>query len=405
MRDFYVFTDTDKRAAMHGETINLLFITSYANLGGGETILIDIIEHLALRDPRYRMHLIVPQEGQMAERFRRHGWQVAVEHWRGVSVYFVPALWGRFPIVDRLAALMKAWQIDVVHTEYHSLAFAQAAAQRAGIGVAWTCWGWWFHPRRWQRDFFRKVDVTFIATTQIEQGFLGDPPFVPRDRITRLPIGVDSDRFRPGLDGSSVRADAGLDADAPLVVMIARFQDVKGHDVFQAMARRVARVLPAVRFVVAGENIDMGAVGDAYKAAILETARTDPLLRDRLVYLGFRSDPECVIAAADVVVCASKFETYGMVNIEAMASQTPVVSTNAGGPAESVVDGVTGFLVNVGDDATMAERVLQLLSDPDLRARMGAAGRMRVLARYAIPVMVDTFEQALLPLIERRVLR
>ena len=78
---------------------------------------------------------------------------------------------------------------------------------------------------------------------------------MPPDRVQVLPPGVDTERFRPGLDGSPVRADAGVAPDAPLVALIARFQDVKGHDVFQAMARQVAQAMPEARFIVAGENM------------------------------------------------------------------------------------------------------------------------------------------------------
>src|SRR5690606_32608839 len=121
-----------------------------------------------------------------------------------------------------------------------------------------------------------------------------------------------------------------------------------------------------------------------YKQAILQAAKANALLRKRLVYLGFRADVERVIAAADVVVCASHFEGYGVVNIEAMACGKPVVSTNRGGPAETVADGETGYLVPPGDAVALASRVIDLLHDTDLRAQMGAAGRQRVLAQFSM---------------------
>ncbi len=162
------------------------------------------------------------------------------------------------------------------------------------------------------------------------------------------------------------------------MALIARFQDVKGHDVFQAMARRVAQAIPQARFIVAGENVHGSPADDAYKARILAAHQADPLLRERLVYLGFRPDAERVMAAADVVVCSSQFESYGMVNVEAMASGKPVVSTRRGGPSETVADGETGYLVDAGDADALAQHVIALLRDPDLRRRMGAAGRARV---------------------------
>src|SRR5690606_18210714 len=121
----------------------------------------------------------------------------------------------------------------------------------------------------------------------------------------------------------------------------------------------------------------------------------DPLLRERLVYLGFRPDAERIIAAADVIVCSSRFESYGMVNVEAMASAKPVVSTRRGGPSETVVDGETGFLVDAGDASALADHVVALLNDPALRARLGAAGRARVEAHFSAAAMADQFATAL----------
>ncbi|MCA9909120.1 MAG: glycosyltransferase family 4 protein, partial [Anaerolineae bacterium] len=94
-------------------------------------------------------------------------------------------------------------------------------------------------------------------------------------------------------------------------------------------------------------------------------------------------------------VCSSDFESYGMVNVEAMACAKPVVSTRRGGPSETVVDGETGFLVDPRDHAALATQVLLLLRDADLRARMGVAGRARVKARFSARMMADQFSQTL----------
>src|SRR5262249_10250831 len=154
---------------------------------------------------------------------------------------------------------------------------------------------------------------------------LGTPPFMDPNRIELLYPGIDTDRFHPEVDGLRVRFEASIATDAPVVALLARFQAVKGHDVFQAMARQVALQIPQARFLVAGENVHGAAADDAYKQGILNTWRNDRLLRERMHYLGFRDDTERVIGAADVVVCPSSFESFGVVNIEAMACARPVV--------------------------------------------------------------------------------
>lgn len=372
------------------QPINILFISSYIDLGGGETALLNLVDNLDAT--RYLPHLLVRAEGQLAAAWRKRGWPVSIKAWRGASTYFVPLLWAQLPISHFISKLIREQHIDLIHSDYHTLPMALPAAERVGIPALWWCWGWWFKPKVWQRAFFRRPAATIALSKAIKEGFLGEPPFMPPEKVELIYSGVDTTRFQPGLDGSQVRTDAGVPSDAPLVALIARFQDVKGHDVFQDMARQVARMIPEAHFVVAGENTQTSADND-YKTRILQTAATDPLLKSRLHYLGFRSDSERVIAAADVVVCSSHFESYGMVNIEAMASGKPVVSTNKGGPSETVADGVTGYLVPPGDAAGLALQVIALLENAALRRRMGAAGRTRVEDLFSVKAMAAQYSQ------------
>lgn len=203
----------------------------------------------------------------------------------------------------------------------------------------------------------------------------------------RVPViypGVDTARFHPNVNGEPLRASADVPPSAPLVALIARFQRVKGHHTFQDMARLVLAQRPDCHFIIAGEETFGVSADQAYRDFILRAAQDDPLLRNRLHYIGFRADVEAVLCAADVVVCPSQFESFGKVNAEAMACARPVVSTWQGGPAEVVVEGETGYLVPPEDPSALAGRVLTLLDDPALRARLGQAGRARVLAHFSI---------------------
>ena len=118
----------------------------------------------------------------------------------------------------------------------------------------------------------------------------------------------------------------------------------------------------------------------------------DGPLRDRVPgTLGFVSSAELadLYDRAAVVVCPSRREGYGVVAREAMAHARPVVATSVGGLAEAVVDGETGLLVPPGDIAALRAALERLLADPELRARLGAAGRGRSRERYSRAVAAE----------------
>jgi glycosyltransferase involved in cell wall biosynthesis len=91
------------------------------------------------------------------------------------------------------------------------------------------------------------------------------------------------------------------------------------------------------------------------------------------------------MAAADVFAMASRAEPFGLVYVEAMAMRLPVVAFRTGGTPEVVVDGVTGLLSEPDDLERLTNNILGLLDDPELRRRLGAAGRQRVEGCFDTP--------------------
>ncbi|MCY3977653.1 MAG: glycosyltransferase family 4 protein [Chloroflexi bacterium] len=361
--------------------IRILFASWYTGLGGGETDLLTLVE--SLDKDRFSPHLLLPAEGQLSKRWRSAGLPLHILPYRGASTFFIPAIWARFPVVRQMTELLRREQIDLVKSDYHTLPLIAPAAQRLEIPVTWTLHGWWFKPKPWQKAFFQRIRKATAIAKAARESFLGDPPFMPGRKMPVIYAGVDTGRFRPALDGLALRRELGIGAEATVVAMVARFQPVKGHHTFQTLARPVLAERPDTQFIVAGDDV-FGVAGDArYRDRILANARSDTYLRDRLHYLGFRDDVEAVYAAADVFVCPSEFESYGLANLEAMACAVPVVSTGRGGPSETIVDGVTGFLVDPDDMESLAAPVLRLLADEGLRKRMGDAGRRHVEQNFS----------------------
>ena len=130
-------------------------------------------------------------------------------------------------------------------------------------------------------------------------------------------------------------------------------------------------------------------VGEGPLRLELESRARELGISDAVCFRGSAKDVAAILAAIDVSVLTSVKEGCSNVILESMAAALPVVVTDAGGNRELVVDGATGFIVPIDDAEAVAERIVRLLSDRELRRRMGEAGLERVRERFTVGRMVD----------------
>jgi len=372
----------------------VLFVTIYSGIGGGESLQLNLMR--ALDPARYAIHVLTPRTGDFPNAAAAiPGVQTHCIPYRGTTTFFIPFIWQRFPITGKLRRFLRANTIHAVLSDYHTLPFIVPAARSLNIPVIWNAMGWWFPFYPWQRAFFRNRITRKIAITQaVKDKLLHTPPLLPPESMQVVIPGIDPATHYPdAVSGAAVRERLGIGSDVPLVCMIARFQYNKGHDYFLEAAKQILKAVPNAHFAVSGDNV-FGVVKDeAYKQRILEMARSDPQLNSRVTYLGFWPDAREVLAAADVMVISSYYESLSMVALESMAMARPVVSTRVGGPSETMVDGVTGYLVEPRQPERIAEKVIALLNDPALRSRMGQAGYQHVRANFTAQVYAGKIAQ------------
>lgn len=170
----------------------------------------------------------------------------------------------------------------------------------------------------------------------------------------------------------------------PTVLYTGRIEYPKGTLSLLASIPRVARACPEVQYLIAGGR------HTSIDDRTLNQALDRENIRAHVQLLGHIPWSQLVetYRQAAVFVMPSYYETFGISVIEAMAFGLPVVATTAGGLPEVVEDGLTGILVPPGDSQSLAEAVIQLLRDPDLRRRMGEAGRERVSAKFIVDKVV-----------------
>jgi phosphatidylinositol alpha-1,6-mannosyltransferase len=195
-----------------------------------------------------------------------------------------------------------------------------------------------------------------------------------RATMRHLAPGVDVDKFRPDIDGATVRERYGL-GDRPVVVCVSRLVPRKGQDtLIRAFPDLVRQVPEAMLLIVSG-----GPYRDKLKALARDSG-----IGEHIVFTGSVPYDELptYYAAGDVYAmpCRTRgkvldVEGLGIVYLEASASGKPVVAGDSGGAPDAVLDGETGYVVGGRDVATLAKRLVELLDDRGLVARMGAAGR------------------------------
>ena len=189
-------------------------------------------------------------------------------------------------------------------------------------------------------------------------------------RVRVVPSGIDSTPFDAPVDRVALRARLGIGAEEIVALQVAALAPHKAQtDLLRAVA--LARVgAPSLRVWIAGDGPLRSALEAELRALSLGT---------EVRLLGFREDVNDLLRAADLFVVSSYLEGMGTATLDAMAAGLPVAATRVGGVPEIVSDGLTGLLVPPRDPGALAEAITRLALDPELRARLGSGGRVKVL--------------------------
>jgi glycosyltransferase involved in cell wall biosynthesis len=190
-----------------------------------------------------------------------------------------------------------------------------------------------------------------------------------------------------------LRAELGLPPDAQLIALVGRIEDQKGVDL-------LVRAVPAVVAQVPGAHVLV--VGDGTRRAEVEALAHELGVADRVHVTGWRHDLPDVMRAVDLLALPSRWEAFGIVNLEAMAAAKPVVGFAVEGVPEVVVHGETGLLSPAGDVDALARDLVRVLTDPSLAVRLGEAGRRRFVEHFMPERMVQAHVELYDELISRR---
>jgi glycosyltransferase involved in cell wall biosynthesis len=207
----------------------------------------------------------------------------------------------------------------------------------------------------------------------------------PRERFVVVRVGIELEqRVAAERDGrGESRRVLGIGPDRFAVGWIGRMTGVKRtEDVLRAFRRLRDRGVDACLCMI-GDGPD--------RPAVERRAHELGVMRDTL-FLGYQEEVAPFYAAFDAMILPSINEGTPVSAIEALAAGRPVVATRVGGVPDVVREGEDGFLVDPGDVDALADRLARLAADPELRERLGAAGRARVVPRYSVGRLVDDID-------------
>jgi len=323
----------------------------------------------------------------------------------GVAVVSVPEMEREVSLrhdassIQRLAEIIREERPHVLHTHTAKAgAIGRAAALLAGGArppvVIHTFHGHvlkgYFGAGR--TAFFREVERTLarvsdvlVAVSPEVRDELVELGVAPREKFAVIRLGIPlEERLGDPTADLDYRRLYGIPEDAFVVGWVGRMTGVKD-------TASTLEILRATRD--RGVNAVLCLVGDGPDRARLEQVAHDLGVARHCYFVGYQEDVAGYYRLFDAFLLPSVNEGTPVSAIESLASGTPVVANRVGGVPDVVRDGVDGFLVEAGDVEGAAERLARLAGDPALRARLGEAGRERVLRRYSVARLVDDVDR------------
>jgi glycosyltransferase involved in cell wall biosynthesis len=379
-RESCVMRSPDSAAAPGAPKIRVLLLTDEMEVGGTQRQIV----HIASQLDRSRFEPTVIY-------FVNRSFFVDELERSGVPVIHVPKRGKIDPVfVWRLRHALREGRFDVTHCFAYSGEFWGTLARRLlprrarpalissvrGTYEWYSRWNW--IVKRWVSAQSHRV----VANSRIAAAYAALHLGWPDAAISITYNGVQPPQVSPQRT-AAVRHALALGEHDIFVLFVGRLVVHKDVPCLLRAAARLRDTAPTIRWRLAGDGP-------------LENEITQQIaahgLQDHVQLLGQRDDVQDLIDAADIVVLPSLREGLSNVILEGMMGGKPVVASNAGGNVELVIDGETGLLFPIGDDAAMAAALQRLAQDGHLRRRLGDGASRRAQAAFSIPAMVHSFE-------------
>jgi glycosyltransferase involved in cell wall biosynthesis len=193
--------------------------------------------------------------------------------------------------------------------------------------------------------------------------------------------GIDVNRYRLVETPEQLRRKHGIPHDAPVIGVVGNVREWKGQETIVRATGLLRDAFPAIHCILVGAYTDR----DLAYVSRLKSLAAEFGIQDQVIFAGFQQNAIDYMRLMDVVAHTSVSpEPFGIVTLEAMLVAKPLVSTTIGGPAEVVINGETGILVQPGKPELLAEAIASLLTNPTTATAMGKRGRARLDSEFSL---------------------
>lgn len=360
--------------------MNILFLTTHFNVGGITSYILTLTNGLQQRGNR----VFVASSG---------GKQVALLENTGISHFYIPINTKQEISLNvlksyfKLSKFIKKEGIDIIHAHTRvTQVLGCLLAKSLKMAYVSTCHGF-FKPRLFRKLFPCWGDKIIAISGQVKEHLIDDFK-INKDNIRVVNNGIDVKWFSAQIlaTKTSVKEKLGL-KDAPVVGIVARLSDVKGHVFLIEAMKLVLEKYPDAQLLIVGE-------GPMKKDLTALVERL--LLKKSVFFLPNVSDTRSVLSAMDIFVMPSLIEGLGLSLMEAMASGLAVIGSDVGGIKSLIKDKSTGLLVPPKDPKSLGNAIVELLSFPLKAKQLGDNARCFIEQNFPQEQMVKKTEEVYL---------
>lgn len=242
---------------------------------------------------------------------------------------------------------------------------------------------WGPHEYLWLRMTKHLPDRIICVSDAVKEVVM-EREHVPESRILVVNNGVDGNHAPSGMQADT-RRELGIGKEQLVVGMVANYnRPVKGVTHFLDAIPTIVSAVPATRFLFVGGGEEENVLREKTRMLGIES---------HVVFAGYKKEIHRFYEIMDISVLTSFSEGLSLTLLESMNHGIPVVATHVGGNPEVVADGLSGYLVPVKDHRTLADRIIKLLRNPDLRRSMGEEGRRRIERKFRMGEIANRYTE------------